>query len=88
MTYENIMADEITPEQLEAMREEKPPPLATAAALGLRECQRIESERAASKAWNNRSEAAYERYKLGLAIEALKLASAVTYFETNGNPTR
>ena len=86
MIYETIMADEITPEQLEAMREEKPPPLATAAALGLRECQRIEAERAASPVWNNRADAAYQRYKLTQAIEALKLASTITYFETNGNP--
>lgn len=83
MKYENIMPDELTEEQLLAIREEKPPPLATSAALGLRECLRIESERAASKAWNNRPEAAYERYKLGLAIEALRIASTVTYFETN-----
>jgi hypothetical protein len=83
MKYENIMADELTEEQLKALYEEKPPPLATSAALGLRECLRIEAERAASPAWNNRADAGYQRYKLTQAIEALRIAATITYFETN-----
>lgn len=80
------MDDPLTAEQIEVLREQKPPTLANAAAIGLRECLFIKAARITSKAWMNRADAAWEMYRLDQAIAALKLASTITYFETNGNP--
>lgn len=77
------MDDVLTADQVALLREQKPPPLANAAALGLRECLLIKAARITSKAWMNRADAAWEMYRLDQAIAALTTASNITYFETN-----
>lgn len=53
----------------------------------IRELERIKTERAASSAWNAHPDAPLRRQRLSDALNLIKMALAITYFETNGTPT-
>ncbi len=53
---------------------------------GIQELETIQADRAASREWNARPDAEMRRFKLNAAINALKVAATITYFETNGTP--
>lgn len=80
--------DPITPADKEAMQAQGPGIPNHAALEGaIRELERIQRERAASAAWNAHPDASLRRERLTDALVLMKLALAITYFETNGTPT-
>lgn len=80
--------DPITDADMEAMQAQGPGFPGHAFLEGaIRELERIQRERAASAAWNAHPDASLRRERLTDALGLMKLALAITYFETNGTPT-
>lgn len=88
MAADSPYFDPITNADKEAMQAQGPGIPGHAALEGaIRELERIQRERAASAPWNAHPDASLRRERLTDALNLLKMALAITYFETNGTPT-